>query len=122
MNNLHTAIWFQITNNNNNCKTFFWEKDLSTEGKATVCYSNYRVADCNFFLFVQPPGVWQKGTLASDWPKRCGLAAAIVVGGRVKGSFLEVGEGGKISVFFLNNEVRTNRRWLMAKVYFKWPS
>ena len=30
-------------------KTFCGEKDLFTEGRATVCYSNYCVAGCRIF-------------------------------------------------------------------------
>ena len=34
----------------------FWrKKDFFTEGRATVCYSNQRVADCKGFFFVHPP-------------------------------------------------------------------
>ena len=57
------------------------EKDLFTERRATVCYSNYREMGCKSFF--HPLGLSQKGTglflLASDGPRRCGLAAAILV-------------------------------------------
>ena len=42
------------------CKNFFWEKDLFTEGKATVSYSSYRVVDCKIFWFIFLEG-YKKG-------------------------------------------------------------
>ena len=50
----------------------FLKKDLFTERRTTVCYSNYRIMDCKVFL-VPPHFGWKKRTrlflLASDWTK-----------------------------------------------------
>ena len=83
----------------------FLKKHLFAERRTTVCYSNYRVADCKVFL-ISSPGGWQKGIglflLVSDWPKR--WACCCYCGGkRVKVTFLEVVEGSKITSSFLGN-------------------
>ena len=80
----------------NRCKKNL-EKDLFTEGRATVCYSNYIVAGCKIYFWLTHLEYGRKGRGCSYWHR----ISRRVVGwlllswwGKNQGSFLKVGEGG----------------------------